>query len=279
MHSLTLSADGAKIIFSWVNNGQASVYQANIDGAEPKILAESEAGISFLNPKVSTSGNKIVFVGFEEGAVNSSVWMINKDGSGKKQLTDNKAIRTEAMFSLSEDSVFFCQANDYKSYSAIGRRAAHSYDIYSLSMANQVVDKITNLASYGLYYITNFSNNEIIFNSIDTEEGLFIFSKSGDSIRRIIPRNKGDRDMLSYSNPVVIDSTLIACSSYYELLLIDLKTGEEKEIGRSPSGEFRSLCFNKGDKRLYFIVSGKKNRVFSINLDGTGLNEISLDIK
>ncbi|WP_161987510.1 TolB family protein [Arcticibacter tournemirensis] len=276
---MTLSADGANIVFSWVNNGQASVYQANIDGSEPEILAESEAGISFLNPKVSTSGNKIVFVGFEEGAVNSSVWMINKDGSGMKQLTDNKTIRTEAMFSLSEDSVFFCQANDYKSYSPIGRRAAHSYDIYSLSMANGVVDKITNLASYGLYYITNFSNNEIIFNSIDTEEGLFIFSKSGDSIRRIIPRNKGDRDMLSYSNPVVIDSTLIACSSYYELLLIDLKTGEEKEIGRSPSGEFRSLSFNKGDKRLYFIVSGKKNRVFSINLDGTGLNEIPLDIK
>jgi|GEM_PF-1328536 len=279
LFSFAISDNGNKIVYSWVKDGCGSIYEANIDGSKPQVLLESSNDMSFINPRVSWSGSKVVFIGSKRANVTSSVWEMNMDGSGLKRLTDTLRIRTEAIFSPAEDTVFFCQANDYESYSPIGRRAAHNYDIYSLALANGNIEKLTNLDSYGLFYISNLSNDQILFSSTDQNEGLFILHRfKGDSIRKIIPKNKGDRDFLSYSSPVTIDSNLIACCSYYELLLIDLKENVETVISRSPGGQFRGIYFNKNDGRLYFNTSAKKNSIFSINMDGSDLVEIPLGI-
>ncbi|QHT68076.1 hypothetical protein GXP67_16225 [Rhodocytophaga rosea] len=277
LSSITISEDGRKIIYSWVENGIGSIYEANLDGSNPEILHKAN-NISFANPRISAGGKKIVLTGHHRTSVNSAIWIMNRDGTGLKSLTDMSAIRPEAVLSLKEDTVFFLQANSYEQYSPIGRRAAHNFDIYNIALDNPEITRMTNLNAYGLYYLSNLSADQLLFSAIDNNRGICVLSRSSNSLRHLDPINRGDRDLISYGLPVVLDSNQIACNSYYELLLINLQDNTEKFIGRSPVGQFSRLCYNQSNQRLYFTVTGEKNSVFSVKLDGSDLIESPFSI-
>src|SRR5690606_25627568 len=188
-----------------------------------EVLVKSKNELSFVNPSISQSGEKMAFIASNKGSVNGAVWIANIDGSGLRQITDTLAIRTEAIFSISEDTIFFCQANDYENYSPIVRKAAHNFDIYTVSLVDHSVKKMTNFEAYTLSNISNLSDNQLLLRKIDDKEGVFILPLSiKDSVLQIIPKNKGDRELISYSKPIALTSNLLACTSYYELLVIDL---------------------------------------------------------
>ena len=143
-----ISKDDKYILYNFFSQGGSSIYQANIDGAESKLLISSNKDKSYFNPKYSQDGEKIVFIGYEnKNANNCALYIANSDGTNMEQLTEGNEIISEAIFSNYGNNVIYLKANEYKHYSPIGVDQAHDFDIYSIDLNYKKVTKVTNLKS------------------------------------------------------------------------------------------------------------------------------------
>ena len=153
--SYDISANDKQIVFSYSKNGVSSIYVVNNDGTNLKMIISSKGGDNFYNPKYSLDGKKLAFILNKKGSINSTLCLSNADGSNILYVTDDKQIITEATFSLNGEIIYFCKANVYEKYSPIGRKDAHDFDIYSVSLKDKRITKVSNLKSYGLSNVSD----------------------------------------------------------------------------------------------------------------------------
>jgi len=76
-----------KIAYTTVVDNKGQLFVANADGSNPQKIAESTTQ-NLHHPAWSPDGAKLAFVTDETG--NSDIYMINVDGSGRAQLTNNR---------------------------------------------------------------------------------------------------------------------------------------------------------------------------------------------
>lgn len=76
-----------KIAYTTVADNKGQLFIANADGSDPNKIAEATTQ-GLRHPAWSPDGTKLVFASDESG--NSEIYMINADGSGRAQLTNNK---------------------------------------------------------------------------------------------------------------------------------------------------------------------------------------------
>ena len=73
----------SSIIFSSSNNGWTGIYKMNTDGSNKQLLTPE--GKSFVDPRISPTGNKISIVSDDWNG--SQLFVMNADGSNLKQIT------------------------------------------------------------------------------------------------------------------------------------------------------------------------------------------------
>jgi Tol biopolymer transport system component len=105
----SLSADGSKITFVSVRDGNQEIYKMNSDGSGRKRLTDNLASDS--DPTFSPDGKKIVFVSDRGG--NDDVYAMNSDGSGTpKKLTNNAASDVQPAVSPDGKKIAFVSVRD-----------------------------------------------------------------------------------------------------------------------------------------------------------------------
>ncbi len=84
--SLSWSPDGTKIAFAAESRGYFDIFTFNVDGTNLTNITNTNTNIEAL-PNWSADGSTIAFISIDENN-KQQLYLINKDGSGKKQVTD-----------------------------------------------------------------------------------------------------------------------------------------------------------------------------------------------
>ena len=92
------SPDGAHFVYQSTIDGFPDIMTCAIDGSDVQVLAASSFGLR--NPDYSRDGTKIVYTIHETSDLSTrEIWVMNADGSGAVQLTDNAAFDDLARWS------------------------------------------------------------------------------------------------------------------------------------------------------------------------------------
>ncbi|MCJ0743673.1 TolB family protein [Pedobacter montanisoli] len=272
-----IASDGQSIIFTWTNNGSSSIYKANVDGSNLHELFRAKDNLLTYLPRYSFDDSKVVFIRRIPSAKQSSVWILDIKKNNLKKVLDNNSLIIEATFSYDNKSLYFTKANDYAGYSPLSRKAAHDFDIYSLNLNNDNISKISNLNAYSLYHITDLNSDQILFAMRSKDDGVFLYNKKENKLKRIVTLNDTINNSKTYSNPVLIDNDVMVCSSYYELVKINMKTQTESQILSSTGTQFKDVKYNRKTNKLFFRKNDNSTNIYSVNIDGSDLKEISFN--
>lgn len=247
-----ITPDGKHIVFCWLDNHKTSLYKANIDGTNVKLLVSAADNLSSNNPICSSDGQKIVFLRSAPKSLKSAVWMVNIAGDGLKQLTDSNTLKIEAVFSQNDESIYYTQANEYAAYSVVGRKAPHNFDVYNLSLKTMKVSKVSDLKAYWLYDLKDADSLKLLFSLRDEKSGIFFFNKKDSVLTRVVTTNDTLRNSEGYSKPILLNSGKIICASYYELVSIDLEQKKETLLMASGGSHFSVIRHNKLNHRIFY---------------------------
>lgn len=280
--SYDISPNDTQIVFSYSKNGVSSIYAVNNDGTNLKMIIDSKDGDNFYNPKYSPDGKKIAFILNNKGSINSTLCLSNADGSDILYMTDGEQIITEATFSLNGEHIYFCKANVYKRYSPIARKDAHDFDIYSVNIKDKKITKISDFKSYGLSNVSDLDDTYMLIQlEAGPDGGMYLFAKdNATEPKRIIPINNPRQDASLYSRPIYSDTLkAIGFTAPYEIYIMDLKAKNAKLVfSNKGSSNLSYIAFYKNQKKMLFSKVGNSD-LFSINIDGTGIQTIPITIR
>lgn len=272
--SFDITPDGKSIIYTFRKSARMLIYKANIDGTQSSLLVGDGVDIQYYNPNCSEDGKKLVFVGSKGGNVNSAVFTCNVDGSNLEKLTPDSALVMETIFSLNGDTVYFTQAGEYKNYSPIASKAPHMFDIYRINLKNKSISKRTNEAAYSMYGLADVDNNRWILNL--NMEGCYFYNKDGSGMEKIVIANDTLDNSKSFSDPVIIDEDNILASSYYRLVIVNHRNKTEKLVAPFNGRQIRTIRYNKILNKIFYTLDSDTSSIHSINLDGTGREDITI---
>lgn len=147
----TISPVGDRIVFTSTRNGDIDIYSMNLDGSDVKQLT-NEVGYDG-GPFYSYDGTKIIYrrtrfsdnaeiENYKEllaqGLIKPSkleIWIMDSDGSNKKQVTDNSAANFAPYFFPDGKRILFCTniSDDNK----------RNFDIYKINIDGTGLERIT----------------------------------------------------------------------------------------------------------------------------------------
>jgi Tol biopolymer transport system component len=110
----SISGDGSKIAFQYNDGDGYEIFVINSDGTELAQLTDIPAGdcsASSSEPIISDDGSKIAFFRVDFNTWNRGIFVINSDGTGEQQLTEN----FDRDFSMSGDGskIAFLGSDDF----------------------------------------------------------------------------------------------------------------------------------------------------------------------
>lgn len=267
---------GDQLLFSFTIKGKSALYKSGIDTAKAKPFIAFKNDLSVFKPRYSPDGKKIVFISDTENSQDFSLWMINVDGSGLIHLA--KGLITEGIFSFNNNYIYFTKAKVYERFSPLASKGTHDFDVYRIDLKDKRILKITNLNAYKLSNIIDLNEEKMILDMCP--EGTCIYNKATNSIlTKISPVNNKDRAIDSYSTPVLINHDLISLVSYYELIGFNLSDRKEQLIFSTEGAhQFGTIRFLKEKNSLVFSYSGSDNVLYSVDLAGKGIRQITLQV-
>lgn len=147
----TISPLGDRIVFTSTRNGDIDLYTMNLDGSDVKQITHESGydGGAFF----SYDGTKIIYrrTRFEneneiedyktllaEGLIRPSkleIWIMDSDGSNKKQITDNSAANFAPFFFPDGEKILFC--------SNIMGSDKRNFDLYKINIDGTGLERIT----------------------------------------------------------------------------------------------------------------------------------------
>jgi Tol biopolymer transport system component len=272
-----VSSDGKLIAYSWITNGQASlyIYDINKNYIIKKISSPSEA--SFLNPRFSADGKNVVFVSNEKNSINSSIYVGNVISGEIKKITDTNSIKTEAVFNLGGDSIVYCAANEYGNNSIVAAKTARDFDIYSVSISSGLTKRYTNLNAYSLGSLNVDSASNVAFYVFAGDNGgIFKYNPmDGRMSKRIYSLNDTSDKAEDYSNPYFINSSHILYTVYNRMYVIDLSSQKTKSIF-SFNSNISNLRYSSTLQRIFFTDESGDGTIYSIDIAGKEKHELKL---
>ncbi|RQO77094.1 hypothetical protein DBR40_10545 [Pedobacter sp. KBW01] len=272
-----VSSDGELIVFSWINNGQASLYIYDIkkNYVLKKISSSSEA--SFLNPRFSGDGKNVVFVSNEKNSINSSICVGNIISGKIKKITDTNSIKTEAIFKSNGDSIIYCSANEYGNNSIVTAKTARDFDIYSASISSGLSKRYTNLNAYSLGNLNIDSASTIAFYVFTGDNGgIFKYNSiDGRMSKRIYSLNDASDKAEDYSNPFFIDSNHLLYTVYNRMYIMELNSQKTKSIF-SFNSNISNLRYSSTLQRIFFTDESGDGTIYSIDISGKEKRELKL---
>ncbi len=275
--TIDISPNDSTILFSFFKDDVAGIYESDDAGRSKLVLKDNEAKASYVYPKYSPDGKKIAFVKFPYKKKTSNLFMMDRNGKNAKQLTFGEATIMEIAFSSDGKRIYYCQANEYGSYSPIGRDAAHNMDIYSIEIESLKIRKITSLKSYSVSGISEVNKKYLMFRNEEYYGGGMYICRidTSDTPRILSPKNNPRGSDSFYYDPVYSPKfNKLAFTAPYEIYIMSLQDKLAEKLYRS-NRQIQNLTFYHVTPKLIFNLEGQGNLTI-IGMDGKELGGILL---
>ncbi len=118
--SFDLSREGGDVVFSWDETGQFEVYRAPVSG--DAIYRLTSSARRSLQPRLSPDGRWIAFL--REGDTGFEIWLVDRDGTRERRVTDRAAARTGLAWSPDGSTLAYFSDES-------GSAALHALDVRS----------------------------------------------------------------------------------------------------------------------------------------------------
>ena len=183
----TISPAGDRIVFTSTRNGDIDIYTMNTDGSDVRQITDEPGydGGAFF----SYDGTKIVYrrTSFKddsevskykdllaEGLIRPSkleIWIMNSDGSGKTQITNNGAANFAPYWFPDGKRILFC--------SNVKDGKGRNFDIYMINVDGTGLEKITNYEEFDGFPMFSPDGKKLAFcsnrnGSVKGETNVFI---------------------------------------------------------------------------------------------------------
>ncbi len=281
IESMDINYVDTKFVLSSFFDDKADIYIGKISGDSTYKILSAKKDTSYVKPIFSKDGGRILFIAFPKEKKNSNIFIYDLTSKIVKQITFQDQLITEAVFSEDDRQIYYLKANSYNSYSPIGRKAPHEFDIYRISPGAKE-EKITNLQAYSISNLSEILNKYFLVRLVKGPQvGNFLIKIDESSeIRNVSPKNnpRGSHDMyFDYSYSARFH--FFAFTAPYELYSMDEKNMMAKLIYRPNNNELSHMknirIFNTQEK-IMFLKDSDKHSFYLINFDGTGLRRIAI---
>ncbi|AFS77657.1 beta propeller repeat domain-containing protein, WD40-like protein [Gottschalkia acidurici 9a] len=261
--SIDISPNDDRIVFSYYQKGVASIYTSKIDGTDVvQLTKDEEEKNSHLYPVYSSDGSKIMFISTPKSqtSLESSIWIMDQDGSNKKEIMKADGFINKAVFSPDQNRIYFSKSTSYKNFSPIARKSHHGFDIYSISIDGKDLKQLTFDKSYNLGSLNiTPGGNALIFTKFEEyEETIYLLQLDGSKkIDTIEPKNLKKSSLyypaLSQDDKFLTFSTVSNERGifHYDLFIMNLETKESKQVTDLKSHASRPVYFHNSNKILF----------------------------
>jgi len=276
-----ISKNDDKIIFSYNIDGTgSSIYEMNIDGSGVKPIIMTTKNKSYLFPKYSPNNDKILFLEYDKRDKSKiSICLSDLNGKNLQHLTQGGEMIIRAIFSKYTNEIIYSKANTYGKSSPIGKEQAKGMDLYTLEISTGMTQKITDLNSYGIFHIFEIDSLNILTHITGPTGGICLINKnSPKSYQRIVPKNNPRKDSSFYYTSIYSEKyDLMIFDSPYEIYTMDMQNKIANSLYYSNNAHIRLIRMFNTKPTLLFLIKGEL-AISSINLDGTGLRKIPINI-
>lgn len=170
----TVSPDGKWIVFTSLRDGDPEIYRMRPDGTEVTRLT-NEIGYDG-GPFFSWDGTKIVYRAnrpktpeehekyrmlIDEGLVspvNLELWIMNADGTGKRQITDNGAANFAPFFVPGDEKIIFC--SDLASRK---ERGMPNFDLWMVNVDGTGLTRVTTCPEFDGFPMFSKDGKTLVF--------------------------------------------------------------------------------------------------------------------
>src|SRR5699024_7297301 len=132
--NISIAPDDSEIAFSYYVDGKKSIYKANLDGSKVEEVTD-ENDRKNHHPKYARNGNQLVYLSEDQDGI-QTLWRVNEDGSGWKQLTNRDLYVKEAISLDEKDAIYFVamEAEEWKK----GEESQEGFDLYTINPQGEV---------------------------------------------------------------------------------------------------------------------------------------------
>ena len=183
----TVSLTGDRIVFTSTRNGDLDIYSMNIDGSDVKQLTD-ELGYDG-GPFFSADGSKIIYrrTKFDneeqkedykrllnQGLIRPGkleIWVMDADGSNKRQVTNNGAANFAPYFFPNGERILFC--------SNLSDPNGRNFDVFAINLDGTDLERITYSEEFDGFPIFSPDGKKLVFcsnrnNEVQGETNVFI---------------------------------------------------------------------------------------------------------
>lgn len=274
--SIRLSPDDTQFLFSYFRNGQGAIYKCEIDGSNMELIAKPKDKETYSHPRYSPNGESVLFISFSEDAQSSAIFIADKTGKNKKQLTEYNQLITEAIFSHDGNSIFYSKAGEIANYSPIAPKAPHKMDVYSIDIKTKLNKQVTHLHAYS---IENITAQDSIVMFIQRLEGPYYFNvKEPEKIKTITPKNIEDVKTIGCGGFTIKNDLLyFLTGGAYQLYAMSISEKKAKLVLHN-NFQMNNLDVFRNSNKIIFTKNIKDNIVVIYDLNDYTYKEVLIDV-
>lgn len=237
--NISIAPDDSEIAFSYYVDGKKSIYKANLDGSKVEEVTD-ENDRKNHHPKYARNGNQLVYLSEDQDGI-QTLWRVNEDGSGWKQLTNRDLYVKEAISLDEKDAIYFVamEAEEWKK----GEESQEGFDLYTINPQGEVRE-----LTEGDYFAMDSlfvspDGEDIYFSEFDGgKERIYSYSVDEEVVNEtpsLLPEEEHDH---SFYNPQLSpDGKYLAYTEVteeseesslfeYELFLLDTEKGGSEQL-------------------------------------------------
>lgn len=274
--SFDISRTNQQIVYSILKEGFFKLYTSNIKGENLKPLTLPQ-GYSYLSPKFSQQGDKIIYVMKNDNQFEYSIVIYNiKSQEQKIVMTTSDAFIGEAIISDDLQFVYFTMAKGYQSNSPLSQGDLKGFDLYQLSLLNNETRSMTNLEAYGMMGLFDYNEEAVLLNIQGSTGGIYLCSK--EELNKIAKVNlmneKGQKRMdLFYTNFYMIAENSFIAENNFQITKISFNDKTVTDIYLSDN---QIKCLSYYNNQIYIVTDENALVLKIISMTGKLKKEIQL---
>ncbi len=290
---IAVSPNDEKVAFSYFVDGKEAIYSANVDGTNVKRLTESSEE-RYHAPYYSYDGAKLLYLAENAEGI-QTLYVANSDGSNRKQMTKKDRHVTEAVFSSTNNTIYYVgiPAEDFKKAEG---ETKEGFDLFSIESDGGKEKQLTDKNHFTMSALSVSPDGQQVFYGIfhEGKEQIYSFSLEDGIERESEISKKLPGDMSTYSSRLSMDGSRMAFTTVseeskksslfeYDLFLADMKTGETKRL-TDLNASVASPAFFHHENKIAFLENvnwaskPEQFRLRSVNIDTKELAIIHVDV-
>jgi hypothetical protein len=263
-NNFDISLDDSTIFLAITEQGNSSIYKANLGNGKLIPFLKSHEDTSYLNPKLSPDGKQIMCIGYKSGELTSFIVKVNTENNMKRTFIPIGKLAIEGVFSKYNDELYLAIAGSFDRYSPFWQMDPHEYNIYTLNLNTTQIQKLTDTLVYGMSELVEIDSTSLMAR-IDAgpNSGFYYIKKHSNKMKRFSPQIPGVLDNFLYNITYSKIDKRIIFSGVYEIYSLS-QEGKYETIVKTHaqpdgSGTINDMALFKTKNSLLVNMNNSEN--------------------